>query len=160
MAKKTTTMRTLHLMDIENLAGCPRPSGPEVRTCLDHYGDLVDTSAPHQMIVACNHGVAHVVGCCLGRGPRLLVRSGIDGADKALLDVLLYENVEARFGGLVVASGDGIFASVVAQITSVGIPVTVVARRESIAPRLRLAATEVIYFEPKYSPSWTMAVAA
>ncbi len=160
MTNTTQASRTLHLMDIENLVGFARPSELEVQTCLEHYADLVDTSGPNQLIVACNHGAAHAVGCCLGESPRLLVRSGADGADYALLDVLSYENVEHRFGHLVIASGDGIFASRVAEITSMGIPVTVVARRESLAPRLRLAATEVIFFEPQVFPDYPIAVAA
>lgn len=160
MTSTAQASRTLHLMDIENLVGFARPCEMEVQTCLEHYANLVDTSGPNQLIVACNHGAAHAVGCCLGEGPRLLVRSGADGADHALLDVLSYENVEQRFGHLVVASGDGIFAGRVAEITSMGIPVTVVARRESLAARLRLAATEVIFFEPQVFPDYPMAVAA
>jgi hypothetical protein len=160
MTNTTQSTRTLHLVDIENLIGDARPAEYQVLECLEHYGDVVDVSVPNQVIVACNHGAARVVGCCLGEGPRLLVRSGHDGADLALLDVLSNESVEQRFSHLVLASGDGIFASRVAEITSLGIPVTVVARREALAARLRLVATEVIFFEPTHLPSYPMAVAA
>jgi hypothetical protein len=152
--------RTLHLMDIENLLGTGRPAESEVLEALEQYSELVDVAGPNQVIVACNHGAARVVGCCLGEGPRLLIRSGRDGADLALLDVLCCESVERRFDHLVLASGDGIFAERVAEITSLGVPVTVVARRTSLAARLRLAATEVIFFEPTYLPDYPMAVAA
>ena len=152
--------RTLHLMDIENLLGTGRPAECEVLEALEQYSELVDIAGPNQVIVACNHGAARVVGCCLGEGPRLLIRSGHDGADLALLEVLCCENVERRFDHLVLASGDGIFTARVAEITSLGIPVTVVARRESLAARLRLAATDVIFFEPTYLPDYPMAVAA
>lgn len=152
--------RTLHLVDIENLLGTPRPCESSVMEGLDLYGELVDVSGPNQMIVACNHGAAQAVGCCLGEGPRLLLRSGPDGADHALIDVLDHENVQHRFASLVLASGDGIFAEHVAALTSLGIPVTVVARRGSLNPRLELASTRVIFFEPVTLPDFPLAVAA
>ena len=160
MTNSQLPSRTLHLMDIENLLGTGRPAESEVLEALERYSELVDVSGPNQVIVACNHGAARAVGCCLGEGPRLLIRSGHDGADLALLDVLCSENVERRFDHLVLASGDGIFTVRVAEITSLGIPVTVVARRESLSARLRLAATDVIFFEPTYLPDYPMAVAA
>ena len=157
---KTTQNRTLHLVDIENLLGTPRPCKSSVQEGLELYGGLVDISGPNQMIVACNHGAAQVVGCCLGEGPRLLLRSGPDGADHALLDVLEHEDVENRFTSLVLASGDGIFTDRVTSLTSSGIPVTVVARRGSLSPRLQLASTQVIFFEPTPFTDFPMAVAA
>jgi hypothetical protein len=156
----TAKNRTLHLVDIENLLGTPRPCGSAVQEGLDLYGGLVDISGPNQMIVACNHGAAQAVGCCLGEGPRLLLRSGPDGADHALLDVLDREDIERRFASLVLASGDGIFAERVAHLTSTGISVTVVARRWSLSPRLQLASTRVIFFEPITLPDFPMAVVA
>ena len=149
----TTLNRQLHLVDIENLLGDPRPKEAAVLECLKLYGDLVDISGPNQVVVACNHGAAPIVGCCLGEGPRLLVRSGLDGADMALMGVLNDERL---------ASGDGIFTTRVAELTSAGMPVTVVARKESLSARLRLAATGVVFFEAPQPPTapMEMAVAA
>ena len=159
---KITLKRQLHLVDIENLLGDPRPSECAVSEALALYAQLVDVRGPNQIIVACNHGAASAVGCCLGEGPRLLVRSGHNGADEALLDVLATERVEERFTEVILASGDGIFASHVAELTSRGIPVTVVARRDSLSARLRLASSEIVYFESPEPPvgSIAMAVAA
>jgi hypothetical protein len=155
----TTLNRQLHLVDIENLLGDPRPKEAAVLECLKLYGDLVDISGPNQVVVACNHGAAPIVGCCLGEGPRLLVRSGLDGADMALMGVLNDERIEGRFSGLVLASGDGIFTTRVAELTSAGMPVTVVARKESLSARLRLAATGVVFFEAPQPPTAPMEMA-
>ena len=62
-----------------------------------------------QCIVACNHGAAADVGYNWP-GVRLLWRSGPDGADLALRDVLLEENVVDRFDRVILGSGDGLFA--------------------------------------------------
>jgi uncharacterized LabA/DUF88 family protein len=80
----------------------------------------------------------------------------------ALKGVLDDETLKNRYSGLVLASGDGIFAARVAEITSAGMPVTVVARRESLSARLRLAATGVVFFEAPLPPAapTAMAVAA
>ncbi|WP_409366232.1 NYN domain-containing protein [Mycolicibacterium septicum] len=78
-------------------------------------------------------------------GPRIVVRSGEDGADLALLEVLLDERVNERFEEVVVVSGDAIFADAVARLGELGVTVTVVARREACARRLRFAAARTVY---------------
>ena len=158
--KKKPTPRTLHLVDIENLLGDARPNDFRMRAAWEQYRDLLDLSEPNQVIIACNHGAACVVGCCIGSVGRLLVRSGENGADKALIDVLVNEGVERRFSHLVIASGDGIFTERVAELTSAGVFVTVVARRNSLSKQLKMAATKVIYFEPIDSSCDELAVVA
>jgi hypothetical protein len=76
------------------------------------------------------------------------VRSGPDGADLELLDVVAYENVAARFTHVAIASGDGIFADAAAGLAAAGVWVTVVTRRNSLSARLALAAHEVIFIDP------------
>ena len=73
-----------------------------------------------------------------------MVRSGRDGADFALLDVLT-ENIPGRYEQVVLASGDGIFAPAVAQLAVAGVPTTVLGLRGCVARPLQLAATRVIY---------------
>ena len=155
-----TIFRTLHVMDIENLLGDARPSDARVHAAWVHYQELFDVSNPNQLVVACNHGAACVVGCCFGASARLLVRSGRDGADEALLDVLTYEAIDSRFRQVVIASGDGIFVESVKELIEAGVHVTVVARRNSLSNRLREVASRVIYFEPTLSCEYEMKVAA
>jgi hypothetical protein len=75
------------------------------------------------------------------------VRSGPDGADLALLDVLRHENIAARFTHVAIASGDHMFAEEAARLGTQGVWVTVVTRQCSLSRQLRLAAREVIFLD-------------
>ncbi len=130
--------RTLHLIDIENLTGSSSPSAEEVRDCRDLYegafvGDL------DLVVIACSHHAFPAVGWEWRRA-RHIIRSGEDGADLALLDVIALESVAERFDSVVVASGDGIFTDAVARLGAADVHVTAVSRPESMSRTLRLAA--------------------
>lgn len=131
--------RAIHLIDIENLAGEARPSLEFAEKLRAAYEAQVGIGPDDHVIVACNHGAALAVGLAF-RGSRLLVRSGPNGADCALLEVLTCENVVGRFESVVVASGDGIFADEVALLSAAGATTIVAARDEALSRRLRLAA--------------------
>jgi hypothetical protein len=60
---------------------------------------------------------------------RYLVRSGPDGADLELLDLIGRERVAERFSCVPIASGDGPFAPPAAALARTGCQVTVVSRR-------------------------------
>jgi hypothetical protein len=81
------------------------------------------------------------------------MRSGPDGADLALLDVIVGESVEERFSGVVIASGDGRFADEAARLGSLGIVVTVVSTRRSLSRRLELAAGQLVIFDEMLPPA-------
>ncbi|MHB1582392.1 MAG: NYN domain-containing protein [Acidimicrobiales bacterium] len=149
--------RNLHLIDAENLGRSPRPSRDEAELVHSTYLDLVGCEAPDHAVVACNHGAAIEVGSAWA-GARLLLASGKDGADNALLDVLAREDVPRRYDGVVVGSGDGIFVDAVLELRASGVAVTVVAPPEALSRRLALAATAVVPFvapEPR-SPAPAM----
>jgi hypothetical protein len=76
---------------------------------------------------------------------RYRVRSGRDGADLELLDVLEHENIAARFGHVIIGSGDGIFGRSAASLAARGVRITVVSRRGSLADGLARVARDVIY---------------
>lgn len=108
----------------------------------------VSLSDHEQVVIGTSH--VGVLATGLGwQGPRIVVRSGVDGADLALLDVLIEERIEERFDELVLASGDGIFADVVASLGAAGVNVTVVARSDRCSNRLRLAARHVVCLEER-----------
>jgi hypothetical protein len=138
--------RRLHLLDVENLLGCPRPILADVRACASSYATAVGSTPTDQSIVACNHGAAPAVAFGWPTA-RLLLRSGHDGADLALLQVLEHERVAERFPEVVVGSGDGIFADVVARLASGGVKVTVVSRASSLSRKLELAAPSIIFLD-------------
>ncbi len=129
--------RTLHLIDIENLTGTASPTAEEVRDCRDLY-ESAFVGVSDLVVVACSHHAVHAVAWEWPEA-RLLLRSGANGADLALLEVIASEDVARRFGFVHVASGDGIFASAVASLGAAGVTVTVVSRPESLSAALRLA---------------------
>ncbi len=144
-----TTSRKIHLVDIENICGVARPTRCDVQSVRGRYETVEGTRTGDLVVLACNHGALLEVG--LGwPAARLIVRSGVDGADLALLDVIQHENITARFNEVVIASGDGIFAEVAALLAERGLDVTVVSRRRALSRRLRMAAGRVRYLpEPE-----------
>ena len=157
MSKNFPPQRRLHLVDVENLVGTPRPAAIEVAACSWRYAELVNPAGMDLCVVACNRGAAVDVGYNWP-GVRLLWRSEHNEGDLALHDVLLDENVADRFGWIVVASGDGLFADPVARLGSDGVHVTVVANRCSLSRRLKLAAAEIIFFDGPLPPATSAAI--
>jgi hypothetical protein len=138
--------RTLHLVDIENLAGDSLPSLSQVREVQGLYLERLAFGSLDQVEIASSH--LTLLNAALG-WPRAhyRVRSGPDGADLALLDVLRNEDVPARFTHVAIGSGDGVFAGEAARLAAAGIRVTVISRRRSLSRRLELAAREVIFLD-------------
>lgn len=134
--------RHLILIDIENLAGTASPTREEVEAVVEGLRDVVPGFDDDQKIVACSHHAAQIVAFSFPRA-RHLWRSGVDGADLALLDVLDNEHVEERFERLTICSGDGIFATSAAWLAGAGVEVAAVALPDHLAARLQLAALRV-----------------
>ena len=132
------------LIDIENIAATPSPSEDQVVTAMQFLREVVPGFDTAQRVVGCIHRAAVAVGCVC-RTERRLWRSGPDGADLALLEVLQNERVDDRFEYVTVCSGDGIFAQSVARLAGNGVDVSVVAVDGHLAARLQLAARRVTY---------------
>jgi hypothetical protein len=135
--------RHLVLIDIENLAATASPTTQDVEMVKAALMLLVPDFGTAQRIVACSHHAAPTVAFAFP-GARHLWRSGPNGADLALLDVLENERVDQRFGRVTLCSGDGIFASSVARLAAARVDVTVVALKGRLAARLELAARHVV----------------
>lgn len=132
-----TTNRNLVAIDLENLMGGADPSP----TLLDCAVELVE-SFRHDgnlVVVAASHRVAALAAWKLP-WVRWRWRSGPDGADLALLEVLQNERVEQRFDRLTLVSGDGIFSGTIAALAHLGVHTTVVAAPDRLSKRLRVAA--------------------
>lgn len=131
--------RTLHLIDIENLTGSASPTSLEVGLCRELY-EATFVGESDLVVIACSH---HAFPAVAWEWPRArhLLRSGENGADLALLEVIALEGVSERFGSVVVASGDGIFADCAARLGAAGVHVTAVSRADSLSRTLRLAAS-------------------
>ena len=145
-ARRRFPARRLHLVDIENLAADARPSLSQVRQAQGIYTDCLTVGAMDQVEVACSH--LTLMNAALGwPHAHYRVRSGPDGADLALLDVLRHENVARRFTHVAIGSGDHLFAEEAAHLAAQGVWVTVVTRRRSLSRRLELAAREVVFLD-------------
>lgn len=134
--------RHLILIDIENLTGTPSPSSEQVDTIVATLRKVVPGFDDDQKIVACSHHAARTVAFSFP-GARHLWRSGPNGADFALLDVLENERVDARFERVTICSGDGIFAASAAWLARAAVEVTAVSLPGHLAARFNLAARHV-----------------
>jgi hypothetical protein len=137
--------RTVHLVDIENLVGGSHVAETLVHSVSEHYARVAGVAADDLVIAACSHETFPYVAWAWEGHPRMLVRSGEDGADLALLTALEEERLVERFTRVVVGSGDGIFAEPLSLVQHRGIAVTVVGRRRSMSSRLRLAVRDLRY---------------
>ena len=126
-------LRSLHLVDVENLLGSTRFTAHDVTASATAYA-AVASVAPHDLVVvSSSHFTAPATWFGWGSARRI-VRSGPDGADLALIEILVTENVAARFDRVVIASGDGIFADAAAQLQQAKVAVTVVPSRIAVSP--------------------------
>jgi hypothetical protein len=130
------------LIDIENLTATPSPTREEVDVVVSALRAVVPGFDAAQRIVACSHHAAPTVAFAFPTA-RHLWRSGQNGADLALLDVLENERVAERFEHVTICSGDGIFADAAAWLARADVDVTVVSLARSLATRLQLAARHV-----------------
>lgn len=138
--------RRLHVVDIENLAGAAVPDLGQICEVRGLYAERLGFGTVDQVVVASSH--LTLLNAALGwPRARYRVRSGPDGADLELLDVLLHEDIAARFTHVAIGSGDGLFAFAAASLAAAGVWVTVVSRHDSLSTRLARAADEVIFID-------------
>jgi hypothetical protein len=147
-ARRRFPVRALHLVDIENLAGTAVPTLGQVAEVQGRYGARLGFGADDLVVMAASHmGLLNVA---LGwPHARYRVRSGPDGADLELLDVLMHEDVAARFTHVVIGSGDRVFVQAAASLSERGVVVTVVSRRDSLSLSLADAADNVVYLDTR-----------
>lgn len=130
--KRDRSRRKLFVVDIENAVGagiideesCKSVRGRIERTYHPGNNDLTVLGVSHKN----NLFPAHAWD-----GARVVIREGHDGADLALEDVLINENVENRFGEVVIVSGDRLFSEQASRLKSLGVRVTVDARARQLA---------------------------
>jgi len=109
------TLRRAHYVDIENLCGLGLPEHEQILLAMARFERAIGSITGERLTVACNHKVAPTVGFTLGlSGAQLQRGSGPDGADHALLEILLDDLNHERVSSVVVGSGDGCFADALA----------------------------------------------
>ena len=138
--------RTLHIVDIENLAGTAIPTLGQVSEVQGRYMARIGFGADDQVVMAASH--LGLLNAALGwPHARYRVRSGPHGADLELLDVLLHEDVARRFTHVAIGSGDGAFGQAAAGLVARGVRVTVVSRRDSLSRALAGTTRDVRYLD-------------
>lgn len=140
--------RRLILIDIENISGGAIRTLAEARWVQRMLDSTLGSRHQEQVIIGVSKAGAIHAGP-VWTSARMVVGTGVDGADHALLDVLKNENIADRFDEVVLVSGDGIFTETVATLGGHDVKVTVVAHRASLAKRLQMAASQTVTFTPR-----------
>jgi len=141
-SKKTHQNEVDLLIDIENVVGASELTAAnviEVRTALD----LME-GANVMQVVACSHHNAEVVMFNWPKA-RIILRSGKDGADLALIKVATDEDIAKRFDRVVIASGDGIFTTIAKKLSEQGVEVSIVCGRGVLSKNLKHQCPNVRY---------------
>ena len=153
-------IRTLHVIDLENLASGVGKSAGEFLDVVDRYRSVAQIESDDLVEVAVDASAWRRVAFALPRSWRVRFGYGRDGADRALLHAVDPRVAARRFDRVVIGSGDGAFVELVEGLTAAGRRVEVVSRPASLSRRLAGAATVVVALpEPLDSPP-PVAVAA
>lgn len=144
MTTITTQNRTLHLVDVENLAGGSPCSLQGVSAAAVDYLRLLPPTGGDLYVVAtsCNNAPIGYFGW--PTSAQRLMRSGENGADLALLEAYTASEIASKFGRVVIGSGDGIFTDLAIHLTALGRQVIIVSRPDSLSKRLRMAAHGIV----------------
>ena len=138
--------RALHLLDLENLCGGPDRIRSGKHAVAGLYRRRAGIARDDHVVIGANPG--SLVDCFdILPGSQLVGRSGPDGADRALLDVIRdMDWVAERYDRVVFGSGDHCFASKAAALRVRGVLVGVVACAGSISHSLAASAAYVREF--------------
>jgi len=143
LKKRVLRGRRLVVVDIENLVGGAVMTVEQAHFARGCVEGAIGLGPDEQVVIGTSH--VGMLASGLGwPGSRIVVRSGENGADLALLEVLEGERLAERFDEVVLASGDGIFTDAVSALGAEGVHVTVVARPDACSKRLRMAAGQAV----------------
>lgn len=134
--------RKLFVVDIENAVGIGTVDEESCRKVRDRIEREYKPADNDLTVIGVSHH-SNVFPAHAWDGARIVLREGHDGADLALEHVLSAENVERRFGEVVIVSGDGMFAAQAARLRSQGVKVTVDARARQLSRILAFSCSSV-----------------
>jgi uncharacterized LabA/DUF88 family protein len=131
--------RTLHLIDLENLMGTVRVA-EDVHDVWVAYDSTLQLDDADHVVISTGPDLAVVAWFELPSGVRRVVGRGVNGADLALIEVALDEDLLLRrYRRLVIASGDGIFTDTARQYRDAGLEIVQVIGRGGVHPNLAAA---------------------
>jgi len=136
--------RWLHLVDAENLCGTGAPTAADMLRVRRRYFEVMRPGPHDHTIVASSHHAGLVIGAGWP-GARLVLGSGVDGADRALLGAVRpAQEMVQRFAGIVIASGDHIFADLAIDLAQAGGTVVVTCGEGRLSRQLAEHAAAVL----------------
>ena len=155
MNKKTLAsirkLRTMHLIDIENLCMASNPTLEQVIEARRCYMALVNPRESDQFLVTVSSKTNLAAAAFGWVGAELKCHEGHDGADILLAEAIVEDHLESRFDKVVVASGDGGLAPFVTHLKSVFRDVVVVSQPTAIAFSMRVSGAQVKYLRPQFA---------
>ena len=142
--RKHLKNQTHVLVDIENLCGSGQFTQAEACAARTMVESAVPLPYDARVTVGTSSDEACLEAWLAWRGPQHVRRHGQDGADLALAEVALNENLIDRCSHVVICSGDGLFAILAQYLRAHGVRVTVVCRPGSLSRALASHADEVL----------------
>ena len=137
IAPQVTHLRTLHLVDLENLVGDPMATGPDALDALHRYLHIAGWTDGDHVVLAANPGLLRRMMFDLSIPCSVHAVTGKDAADLMLIEHAPPDWVAARFARLVVGSGDAEFTATALAVRDLGVPVVVVSRGGSLSGSLQ-----------------------
>lgn len=144
--------RTLHLIDIDGLAGTGGAASSAVVAGLAQVRMHAWPHGRDQQVLASRPGLFAATAWSWPPGARRLLGHGLRGSARALLEVLTAEDIASRFDHLVLASGDGMFRAAVASLAGRGVPTTVIAQEHGLSRGLQMAASHHVLLARGLAP--------
>ena len=142
-------VRELHLVDIENELGTSRPLAKDIARFREFYIKRNNVPVDAQIVIGASSGATMLEAGVGWPNARPEWIAGPDGADRALISVALDENVDKRFGRVVIASGDHIFSDAAERLQALGVHVTVFSRAVYLSNKLRDVCADIRTFSSR-----------
>lgn len=143
--ERPSSGRTLHLLDVENLAGDPWASDDLLAHARTVYCEVVGYRADDHSIAGCNGRLIHRASTIWMPGGLWRVGHGADGGENSILAVVDPADVSRRFDRVVIGSGDHAFTDLARALRDLGVEVWVAARPGSLARPLGRTADVVAW---------------
>jgi hypothetical protein len=133
--------RTLYVIDVENMACSCHITTADVAKIRTRIHSTVEPRRGDHTVIAASHHNAPAAYFGWAGTARRLARSGKDGADTALLEVIADTAwVANHYDRVVLASGDHAFTYAVAALKAAGVHVIVIPPDTGFSTRMRLVA--------------------
>lgn len=148
--------RKLVLVDLENLLFGEHEEEdlPILNTRSRQIRDLAQARRDEdQLVIGCNPHLAFAARSAFPRA-KIVVGSGPDGADNALLRSFDLSVAQRRFHEVCIVSGDHAFADLAQQVRLGGLGVRIVAPKFGLSDQLRLQATKTILLSTPDRDTW------